>query len=83
MTPADLLPLLQRRPFVPFQLLLSTGATYDIRHPELLMVGRGMVIVGTPIDPQTPIYERWAFVNLDHVTVLPLPDFTVSNGATS
>src|SRR5262245_11335730 len=83
MTPAELLPLLQRRPFVPFQLLLSTGATYDIRHPELVMVGRGTVIVGIPINPQTPIYEQWEIVNLDHVTCLPLPDLTVGKGATS
>ncbi len=29
---------LRRRPFVPFRLILSSGTTYAILHPEMLFV---------------------------------------------
>ena len=41
---------LRRRPFVPFRLILSSGTTYDILHPEMLFVSKSGVTVA--------IYER-------------------------
>src|SRR5438270_8748563 len=35
----DLLRWLRRRPFRPFRLLVSTGRTYDVLRPELMLVG--------------------------------------------
>ncbi len=40
MRPADLLAWLRQAPFVPFRLCLNSGRTYEIRHPEMLRVGR-------------------------------------------
>jgi hypothetical protein len=31
---------LRRRPFVPFRLILSSGITYDILHPEMMFVSK-------------------------------------------
>ncbi len=36
---------LRRRPFVPFRLILSSGTTYDILHPEMLFVSKSGVTV--------------------------------------
>ena len=41
---------LRRRPFVPFRLILSSGTTYDILHPEMLFVSKSGVTVA--------IYDR-------------------------
>ena len=34
------------RPFAPFRIQLSTGETIDVRHPELVMVGKRSAIIG-------------------------------------
>ena len=41
---------LRRRPFVPFRLILSSGTSYDILHPEMLFVSKSGVTVA--------IYDR-------------------------
>ena len=40
----------RRKPFEPFRITLTTGETYDVRHPDLIMVGRRAAIVGIPSD---------------------------------
>ena len=42
----QLIDALQASPFRPFRLRVSDGTTFDIRHPEMLMVGRHAAIVG-------------------------------------
>lgn len=74
MFPDDLLTALHRRPFEPFRIQVSDGTTYDVRHPELVMVGLGAVIVGVPpAGLNKPVYERTETVALAHVVkLLPL-----------
>ena len=64
MRPDDVLLWLRAAPFKPFRICLNSGRTYEIRHPEMLRVGRsGMHIfsfVGEPSDP----YERVEMVSL-------------------
>jgi hypothetical protein len=69
MPPEDLERHLNARPFVPFRIKLTTGETYDVRHPELVMVGRRSVIVGITHDP-IPRYERAVTVALVHIVRL-------------
>ena len=57
----------RRQPFEPFRLILTTGATYDIRHPDLIMVGRRSAIVGVTNDPGGAAYDRTIKVELLHV----------------
>ncbi len=64
MRPEDLLFWVQAIPFRPFRFGLNSGRTYDIRHPEMLLVGRSSVNIysyaGKPEDP----YERVEMVGL-------------------
>lgn len=64
MRPDDLLTWLRAAPFRPFRMYLNSGRTYEIRHPEMLRVGRSSVNVfsftGEPADP----YERMEMVSL-------------------
>ena len=71
MSPIDLLQAVRRRPFEPFRLEVADGTTYDVRHPELVMVGLGALIIGIPAPAQTqPVYERAETVSLGHVVKL-------------
>jgi hypothetical protein len=64
MRPNDLLTWLRAVPFVPFRIRLNSGRTFDIRHPEMLRVGRSRVNVysfsGEPADP----YKHMEMVSL-------------------
>ncbi len=41
--------LLKAQPFEPFQLVLSSGDKYPVRHPEMLMPLKDRVLVGLPL----------------------------------
>jgi len=66
----DLQAAARRQPFEPFRLNLTTGATYDIRHPDLIMVGRRSAIVGMTTDPTGTAYDRTIKVDLSHVVAI-------------
>ena len=69
----ELQDILHRRPFVPFHVFVSDGAVYDVRHPELCVPGRSSVFIGRPAQDaadESPVYDRFAIVDLDHITRL-------------
>jgi hypothetical protein len=85
MTQEDLQGAARRQPFEPFRLVLTTGATYDIRHPDLIMVGKRSAIVGVTVEPGGTAYDRTIKVDLFHVVgieELPAPPPS-SNGPAS
>src|SRR5437868_3477088 len=41
--------LLAQRPFKPFRLVMSSGQTYEVRHPEMAMLTRTDILVGIDI----------------------------------
>lgn len=66
--------LLTAAPFQPFRIVTSSGTTYDIRHPEIVLVTRQVLYVGI-YEPNRPDFpSRAALVSVLHVTDLqPLP----------
>jgi hypothetical protein len=52
---------LRRRPFVPFRLILTSGTTYDILHPEMLFVSKSGLTVA--------IYDREQAASPDEIPV--------------
>ncbi|MFI5459312.1 MAG: hypothetical protein ACHRXM_28135 [Isosphaerales bacterium] len=64
MRPDDVLEWNRAVPFKPFRICLNSGRTYDIRHPEMLRVGRTTMHIysfrGEPKDP----YEHLEMVGL-------------------
>ncbi len=41
--------LLTQRPFKPFRLVMSSGQTYEVRHPEMTMLTKTSILVGIDI----------------------------------
>ena len=68
MRPDDIRVFLQRKPFQAFRITLTDGRSYDVTHPELLMVGRSTVVIGisAPNDPQ-PVYDTAVTVSILHI----------------
>lgn len=61
--------MLVRRPFVPFRLVMSSGKTYDVRHPEMARLTRTDILVGLDIvDEDLP--AEFAICSLLHVTAI-------------
>jgi len=69
--PQDLLEFTRSRPFQPFRLTLTDGRSFEVHHPELIMVGRTTAQVGlrSP-DYADVVYERSVTVSLLHVMQL-------------
>ncbi len=76
MTQEDIREVARRQPFEPFRLILTTGATYDISHPDLIMVGKRAAIIGITTDAEQAAFDRTIKVDLLHVVAikqLPTP----------
>jgi hypothetical protein len=71
MTADSLFARLRRRPFVPFRLILSSGTTYDILHPEMIFISKTGLTVAIYDKQQKPspdeIPVREALVSYLHV----------------
>ncbi|HZW34365.1 MAG TPA: hypothetical protein VFF52_26820 [Isosphaeraceae bacterium] len=65
MRPEELRDHLRRRPFQRFRLILTDGRMFEVRHPELAMVGRSTVAISLarPGDPE-PVADRLITVPL-------------------
>jgi hypothetical protein len=64
--------LLAQRPFQPFRLVMSSGQTYEVRHPEMAMLTRTSILVGID-DYGDGIPAEFKICSLLHVaTVEPL-----------
>ena len=67
MTQEELQEAARRQPFEPLRVVLTTGATFDIRHPDLIMVGRRSAVIGLTNEPSGTAYDRTFKVDLLHV----------------
>lgn len=62
--PQDILNYLHAVPFRPFRINMASGKTFDIRHPEMVRVGRGVLIIFTYVNDDPDIFDRWDTVSL-------------------
>jgi hypothetical protein len=69
-TVADFKERIRQRPFVPFRIVTSAGESFDVRHPELLVVGTNFVMVGTGSRRDPTVWDKVARVSRLHVTAI-------------
>jgi hypothetical protein len=61
--------LLTKQPFQPFRLIMSSGKTYDVRHPEMAWLTRTDILVGLgEVDEGIPAEYR--ILSLLHVSAI-------------
>ena len=71
--------LLTQRPFEPFRIVMSSGLTYEIRHPEMAALTRTALYVGIDVaDDGVP--AAFKICSLLHMTAIePLSVSTASS----
>jgi hypothetical protein len=67
MRPQELTRLIRTHPFVPFRIHLTDGQTFDIFHPDQIIVLRGRVDIGVEPDVSTGVVNRVEHCSLLHV----------------
>lgn len=63
-TPAQVLSYVKAQPFRAFQLRMASGQTFDIRHPEMIKIGRGFLLVFSFAAGESEVIERWETVSM-------------------
>ena len=66
----DIQARLRQKPFQPFRIIASEGLRYDIRHPDLVLVGTRDVTIGSPAPDNPSVYDKVTRVALVHVVAL-------------
>ena len=71
MSQQEVLEMLKQRPFQAFRIYVSDGTVYEIRHPEMMVVGRNRALVFFPPEGMNlPALDRYEAVALLHITRL-------------
>jgi hypothetical protein len=79
LTAADIRDRVRLRPFRPLRIVTSSGETYDVYHPDLIMVGTHEITVGLPSGEAPTFYDRQARIALMHIAALH--DLPAANGS--
>jgi hypothetical protein len=64
MTPASVLSYVRAEPFRPFRMHMASGKTFDVRHPEMVRVGKTNVLVFSYVSDQPDVFDEWQSVSL-------------------
>src|SRR5947207_613947 len=64
MTPQEVLNYVNAAPFRPFRIRMNSGRTFDIRHPEMVKVGRRDVLIFSFVGEPPDVYNHWDNVSL-------------------
>lgn len=61
--------LLRQRPFEPFRLVMSSGQTYEVRHPEMAFLTLSDIVVGVG-ETEDGVPAEFKICSLLHVTTV-------------
>ena len=73
---SDIQARLRERPFAPTRFVTTTGQIYNVYHPDLVLVARRFLIIGTPSSDnpsQADQVTRVAMVHVAEMRDLPAP----------
>lgn len=83
LTTDDIRTRVHQRPFRPLRIVTSSGETYDVLHPDLILFGKRDIIVGLLTGEPSTYYDQIARIAIMHITALhdlPAPPAPPSNG---
>jgi hypothetical protein len=81
MSHEDLKIRVEHRPFGPFRVVLTEGTSYEVRHPELFMLGKRSVVIGIAKNPDQTFYDGTVMVDLLHIVRLEPLDTPTAAGS--
>ncbi len=69
-TPNEIQTRLREQPFVPVRIVTSSGQSYDVTHPELVLVGSRSLIIGAASNDNPTQFESASRIAVMHITDL-------------
>jgi hypothetical protein len=72
--------LLAQQPFRPFRLVMSSGQSYEVRHPEMAMLTKTDMLVGVDI-AEDGVPAEFRICSLLHVTAVEPLGGSSANGS--
>ena len=71
MRPSEILVHVRRQPFEPFRVCVSDGSSYDVMHPEMILITVRTVVIAQP--PETDgVPESRVYCDPVHITRIEL-----------
>ena len=71
MRPEDLHEFTRKRPFAPYRVCVTDGRTYDIRHPDQVIVLRSRIVIGVGSENGVPDHiEHIALIHVVRIEEL-------------
>ncbi len=67
MRPEELRELLNAQPFIPLRIYMTDGKTFDINHPDFVLVLRSRIDIGVPQNSENGILDRVEHCSLLHI----------------
>ena len=71
----DILEFLRRRPFAPIRIHVTDGRTYDVRHPDQIIVLRSRIIIAASGESTIPEHVE----HLAPIHVVRVEEFTFAD----
>ncbi len=62
--PHDVLSYLRAQPFRPFRIHMASGEVFEVRHPEMVRVGKSSIMLFTFVSDSPELYDRWETISL-------------------
>lgn len=62
--PQEVVNYIKAQPFRPFRIHMASGESFDIRHPEMVRIGRSTLILFTFVSDNPDFYDRWETISL-------------------
>jgi hypothetical protein len=72
MDPDELFEKVRHRPFEPFRIHVSDGTSYEVKHPDQIMVGRRSSHVGLSRNGEGPFQKIAIVANIHIARIEPL-----------
>jgi len=76
LTQKEILGYLRAEPFRAFRIHMASGRTFDIRHPEMVRIGRVDLVIFSLVSDEPEIHDKWDTVSLmliESISDLELP----------
>lgn len=64
MNPSALLNDVKAQPFRPFRIHMASGKSFDVRHPEMVRVGKTNLLIFSFVSDQPEVFDEWQSVSL-------------------
>ncbi len=64
MKPREVMNFVAAEPFQPFRIQMDSGRSFEVRHPEMVQVGRTTLTVFSALDDASGSQDQWHRISL-------------------